>query len=524
MNKKIKIILWVIIFVSGASSKNPTGNYLEKVKQYHEMAKTFIYRDNDSLFYYTDLAIQTGKESGDPQVEIDAMYLVAFDFSKAGFYDTTKVLLERALKMSEEQMDIERTAKIKNQLGHILWLKSDNVTAKRYFEDAIEIFKKVGNQEELGKALNNLAYFYTKWGEYKKAIDLYVQALDAFVASDFIEGAAWLNFSMGVLFQNVGEYEQALNYIQNSLKMYGQIARLNQDSTGVRMCYNQMGYIYTHHLDSLELGLEYQLKALKLAEKTNLKIVFADALAGIGETYYKMGKLNEARDNIQRAYDYRVLSDIKSGTASNLKFLGYIERDKKNYSEAEKYFLQANELAKKLNSRSNINDLNFAFSGLYEEQKQYRKALSYLKKYNELRDSILSNEIANTVVSANLKHEIEKKIRENDLLAQQNKIQQLQIERVRLMRNYLLIVVLLALFTISITIFMYFKQKQIKTLRGLIPICAKCKRIRNDEGYYEKLEVYIAQHTEAGFSYGLCPDCLKTINPQHNHEIKDADR
>jgi hypothetical protein len=49
----------------------------------------------------------------------------------------------------------------------------------------------------------------------------------------------------------------------------------------------------------------------------------------------------------------------------------------------------------------------------------------------------------------------------------------------------------------------------VKTLRGLIPICASCKKIRDDEGYWKQVEEYIGTHSEARFSHGLCPDCLK---------------
>ena len=49
---------------------------------------------------------------------------------------------------------------------------------------------------------------------------------------------------------------------------------------------------------------------------------------------------------------------------------------------------------------------------------------------------------------------------------------------------------------------------QVRTLHGLIPICAWCKKIRNDEGYWQQLEAYISQHTEADFSHGMCPDCF----------------
>src|SRR5262249_26203294 len=49
----------------------------------------------------------------------------------------------------------------------------------------------------------------------------------------------------------------------------------------------------------------------------------------------------------------------------------------------------------------------------------------------------------------------------------------------------------------------------VRTLRGLIPICAWCKKIRNDQGYWEQLELYITNHSEADFTHGMCPDCAR---------------
>lgn len=51
--------------------------------------------------------------------------------------------------------------------------------------------------------------------------------------------------------------------------------------------------------------------------------------------------------------------------------------------------------------------------------------------------------------------------------------------------------------------------KQVKTLSGLLPICASCKRIRDDQGYWQQVETYLAEHTEADFTHGICPDCLE---------------
>ncbi len=54
---------------------------------------------------------------------------------------------------------------------------------------------------------------------------------------------------------------------------------------------------------------------------------------------------------------------------------------------------------------------------------------------------------------------------------------------------------------------------QVKTLRGIIPICAHCKRIRNDDDYWQEVAQYVSTHTEAMFSHGICPECLAEHYP-----------
>ncbi len=54
----------------------------------------------------------------------------------------------------------------------------------------------------------------------------------------------------------------------------------------------------------------------------------------------------------------------------------------------------------------------------------------------------------------------------------------------------------------------------VKTLSGLLPICASCRKIRDKEGAWHQLEAYIRNHTEADFSHGICPDCRRTLYPE----------
>ena len=63
----------------------------------------------------------------------------------------------------------------------------------------------------------------------------------------------------------------------------------------------------------------------------------------------------------------------------------------------------------------------------------------------------------------------------------------------------------------------------VKTLQGLLPICAWCKRIRDDEGYWSQVEAYFHKATGADFTHGICPECLQKVLPPKQHQGSAAE-
>jgi PAS domain S-box-containing protein len=59
------------------------------------------------------------------------------------------------------------------------------------------------------------------------------------------------------------------------------------------------------------------------------------------------------------------------------------------------------------------------------------------------------------------------------------------------------------------------RDDEINNLRGMLPICSSCKKIKNDTGYWEQIEVYIKNHSEADFSHGICPECAEKLYPEY---------
>jgi predicted RNase H-like nuclease (RuvC/YqgF family) len=62
-------------------------------------------------------------------------------------------------------------------------------------------------------------------------------------------------------------------------------------------------------------------------------------------------------------------------------------------------------------------------------------------------------------------------------------------------------------------------MQEVKVLSGFLPICASCKKIRDDTGYWRQIEEYISTHSNALFSHGICPECTKKLYPEFHEEM-----
>jgi hypothetical protein len=61
--------------------------------------------------------------------------------------------------------------------------------------------------------------------------------------------------------------------------------------------------------------------------------------------------------------------------------------------------------------------------------------------------------------------------------------------------------------------------EQVKTLRGLVPICAQCKKVRDDKGYWLRVETFVEDHSHAEFTHGLCPECLEELEQEFEETL-----
>lgn len=66
------------------------------------------------------------------------------------------------------------------------------------------------------------------------------------------------------------------------------------------------------------------------------------------------------------------------------------------------------------------------------------------------------------------------------------------------------------------------QEAEVNRLKGLLPICCQCKKIRNDENYWEQIETYISNHSEALFSHGYCPECAEKVKAEVQKHLAEG--
>jgi len=202
------------------------------------------------------------------------------------------------------------------------------------------------------------------------------------------------------------------------------------------------------------------------------------------------------------------------------------------------YLQESAELSQQIHARDELRASYALLAAVYETQGNAVEALRYYKLFSVVRDSIFNIQESDRLTEASVKVETLKKDTEIESLKDEARIAALELEREHWV-TAALVAVLVSLATVVVILSRYSRKlrhgsellesknaelarlnvelserlHEIRTLSGLLPICAWCKNIRDDKGYWQQLEGYIADRTAAQFSHGICPECASKLEP-----------
>ncbi len=224
-------------------------------------------------------------------------------------------------------------------------------------------------------ALNTQGISFAIRGNYPQALNHYQRSLKILEETgDKNRIASSLN-NIGLIYNNQGNYPKALDYFQRSLK----IQEETDDKKGIAYSLNNIGLIYKKQEDYPQ-ALDYYQRSLKIKEETGDKKGIAYSLNNIGLIYKNQGDYPKALDHYQRSLKIKEETGDKWGIPSSLNNIGLIYMDQGDYPKALDYFQRSLKLNEEIGLKDGIAMSLNLIGGISQKQGDHQKAINQCSK------------------------------------------------------------------------------------------------------------------------------------------------
>ena len=392
--------------------------------------------------------------------------------------------------------------------------------------EAGELAEKLGLEGERARSLLTMAVLKQDTGDFREALLLCRKAMEAYESVNDKRGMAAAHGTTGNIHWSQGVIEKALEHHLASLKIkletgaspdiiahshfnigscclnleqleraeeaYEQV-RMTWENSGdrsrVAFLYNNMGSLYMKRGDTTA-ALDYLGKAQALRLELGQKKNAASTLSAIGDLHRQTGDLRMALDCYSRSLClYRECENTR-GTAYTLCRTAGAHISLGSPELAAPLLEEALEISADGELREISLLCHEEMVNLEDALGRFESALSWARKLMKLREEFLNWESMERIERLQLQFDIENTEREAEIHRLRN------VELTRANRELLEAL------------------EHVKRLQSMLPICCNCKKIRDDSGYWEQIDLYISRHSDTRFSHGICPDCYRKLYGQ----------
>jgi class 3 adenylate cyclase len=348
------------------------------------------------------------------------------------------------------------------------YLSSEPQLAIPYATQAEELSRKLFYEKGIAVALKNLGIANYQQSRYIEALENWNAALLVYEQLKDISGIANIQSNIGAIYKNQGNDSKALEYLFNSLR--------NSEETNeeFRICSAliNIGSVYQHKSTTYDKALQYYLRALPMSEKLKDNDLIGTTAVNIGEIYLEkknsdsalyyfkkaetafistvdipyalnnIGKVYNQKANYElakryhkQAYDSAVAVDSKLYQTQALQGLGIVSEESGDYTQAIKYYTEAERLSKEINSAYDLKDVYAGLARSYSKKKEFAKAFDYQELLVNIKDTIYNKETDLKLSNYEFNFEIEKKQGQINLLEKDKALQDADLQRQKLAKN-----------------------------------------------------------------------------------------
>ncbi len=382
--------------------------------------------------------------------------------------------------------------------------------ALEIYLEALETVEKSGSPETAEEVLRisaglqlKIGYIYLfKSARYDGALARFLESFRISEKLDQVEDCVKALSAAGYVQREMKNYKEALDYFHRAVEK----GEEGEDRSCIVSALNEIGNIHMMKGDHGR-SEKYRRRALDLARQTGSSYMIGFITHDLGCMYLEQGKHEEAlkcfEDSLEAGQDGREKSIIYHNIASVHRELGYPDL-------ADEYVSRSMAIAGDAGYDPGTEQSLTLISNLAYDRGDYLKACDSLRRAVELKEKIFDQERMRQIAELQAQYEVEKKeaaaeiyrLRNIELAKANTRIEKQKEELEKALEK------------------LKKAMDEVKILGGLIPICAECKRIRDDKGFWQRVEVYIRDRSDAEFTHGICPECVEKLYPKFNEKMK----
>lgn len=414
---------------------------------------------------------------------IRTLNILAYD----GLYffqpEKSEAYASEAKTLAENSGNDQELARSILTLGVIKMNTGTYTQAQNLLTSALEVYQKMNDVKGVATVEGTLGNLYWVQEKISSALEHYLEAIrlkESINAGDDILAASYYN--LGSCYLSLDQLDKA----ESSYEFVRSVWENTGDQVRLAFLYNNMGALAMKKGD-LVLALDHMGKALEIRLETNQTKNAASTITSIAVVMKKLGNIDGAIDCYKESIELYREIDSKRGVADSHCGMGKLLTQKGKLKDAEDALERALTLADEMGLQKLRISCFEGMMDLQEAKGDLKEALSFARKSRDELEEYLSGESARKIAELQVQFDTEKKEKEAEIYRLRN------IELTRMnedLKNALI---------------------QIKKLQGMLPICAHCKKVRDDSGYWEQIESYISKNSETVFSHSICPECMKKL-------------
>jgi tetratricopeptide (TPR) repeat protein len=340
---------------------------------------TIIKRINLTLSIFLPALLICSFAYAQGQQPADENWYKAQDLEKQGKYNKAVKYLEEALSLFKKLGQEDKVAACLSHLGGIYKSVGNYDGAIEYLEEALDIDKKLGMEDKVAIRLSNIGNVYDSQGQYDKAIKYLEDALEINKRLGMEADVAIRLNNIGRVFETQGKYGRAIEYFEKALSIDRKLEQDDKISTDL----NNIGNIFKSR-KQYDTAIKYYENALAIYRKLEQEDKVVLQLANIGGVYETQGKHVKAWKYYEEAMDTAGSLNQDNNIAICLANIGNIFKYWDQHEVAIKYYEDALAIDRKAGDENKVAvRLNY-IGGVYKSTKQYDDALKYYKEALEI--------------------------------------------------------------------------------------------------------------------------------------------